>query len=125
MNTNLAPYLGFAAAAAAAILSLMSQPAHADDITIDPTPFVSTASRAEVRAGTIKSPRTDTYSEWGSQYNEQRPFKSAQTSAEARAEYLRNRDSVHELTAEDSGSNYLLMGRKARSPQSVMGAPGR
>jgi hypothetical protein len=125
MKTNLAPYLGFAAAAAAAMLALTYQPAHADDITIDPTRFVSTANRADVRSDFIKYHPADGYSEWGTQQNGQTPFKSSQTSAQARSEYLQDRGRVHQLTAEDSGSTYLLMGRKPRTPESVMGASAR
>ncbi len=74
MKRNLASALaiGATAAAAIAIAALGSGKAYADDITIDPTPFVSTKTRAEVRAEFMGQPAlvTAAGSEWTLQHNQ-------------------------------------------------------
>lgn len=123
MNPQLQAALGFALAAAAAMLVIAPQHARADDPTIDSTPFVGTLSRAEVRADYMKHPADHDYDEWNIQHNDREPFKSTLTSQEARASYLRSRDEVRQLTAEDSGSSYFK--RTPRNPATMMGAPAR
>lgn len=111
--------VGVAAVAAAAAIT--SGKAHADDITIDNSPFVSTRSRAEVRAELMDK---GGLTEWALQLNDS-PFKSSYTKGQARAEYLAARDEIHALNSEDSGSVYLgkkLLGANARA---IMGAPAR
>jgi len=99
----------------APILLLASASAMADDITIDPTPFVSTATRAEVVAelGRFKSAGR---SPWSILYNPLATFRSTKTRAEVHAEYLRSRDNVAAMNGEDSGSTLL-----ARRPAPVDG----
>ena len=69
MNRNLASILTITTTTAAAILAvaaMTSGTAYADDITVDNTPFVSTKTRAEVRAevmGQAEALRTAS-SEW-------------------------------------------------------------
>ena len=110
MNRNLASILTITTTTAAAILAvaaMTSGTAYADDITVDNTPFVSTKTRAEVRAevmGQAEALRTAS-SEW-SMNQASRP-NSAYTSAQAKADYIASRSEVHALTAEDSGSSYL------------------
>ena len=77
MNRNLASTLSITTTAAAilAVAAIASGNAYADDITIDTTPFVSTKTRAEVRAevmGQSEALRTAS-SEWSMQMNERVP----------------------------------------------------
>ena len=79
--------------------------AFADDITIDPHPFVSSASRAQVRDEMMQG-RTAA-NPWADDYNQLARFRSGLTRAEVTAEFMGSRATVHALTAEDSGSAYL------------------
>lgn len=91
----------------------------ADDITIDPTPFVSTLTRAEVRAQVAKSSLT----EWDRQYGGPHAV-SGYTRAQAREAYVAARHEVRALGGEDSGSAYLNW--KGPTPSTrAMGAPAR
>lgn len=102
------------AAAAAPIGSSL-----ADDITIDPTPFVSTLKRADVRADVARSSLT----EWERQHADAYAA-SGYTRAQARAEYLAGRRDVWALNGEDSGSASLNW--KAPPPGArAMGAAGK
>lgn len=98
MNRNyvIAAALAFAAAGSAL----------ADDITIDPNPFVSTATRAQVREDLMKY-RASGMNPWADDYNHLAAFHSGKTRAEAKAEFLASRDEVAAFTAEDSGSMYI------------------
>lgn len=107
--------VGAAAIAAAAAIT----PAHADDITIDDSPWTSTASRAEVRAQLMKS---GSITEWTMQFNESR-VKTDYARGQARAEYLAARDEVRALNGEDSGSAYL--GKTPVNARAIMGAPAQ
>ena len=80
--------------------------AFADDITIDPHPFVSTASRAEVQEE-LRRFRMAGNSPWADEYNPVAQFRSSRTRAEVTAEYMGSRDTVSAFNAEDSGSTYL------------------
>lgn len=128
MTRNLASALTFGATAAAAlaVAAIASGNAYADDITIDSTPFVSTKSRAEVRAEFLGQPQRlhAATSEWSLQHNEMPLIKSTYTSEQARAEFKASRDLVSALTAEDSGSTYFMI--KGPAPQTAaMGGPAR
>lgn len=109
MNRILASTLSITTTAAAilAVAAMASGNAYADDITIDTTPFVSTKTRAEVRAevmGQAEALRLAS-SEWS--MNQAAQPQSAYTSAQAKADYIASRSEVHALTAEDSGSSYF------------------
>jgi len=128
MNRNMATALGIAAAAAVAAVAMASGKAFADDITINNTPFVSTLSRAEVRADLLKNSRLarELASEWSMQYNNASPQgRTAYSGAQARAEYAASRDEVRQLNGEDSGSMYLSMMRSNGNATRTMGAPAR
>jgi hypothetical protein len=96
---------------AIAIAALGATAAYAGDITIDPTPFVSTRTRAEVQAQ-LAQPGPNV---WATSYNQLAQFQSQRTRAEVKAEYLAARSQVEALTAEDSGSAYLIRTRTARA----------
>jgi hypothetical protein len=111
MNRNLATVLTFVStgAAALALAAIASGNAYADDITIDPTPFVSTRTRAEVQAelmGQGEALRMAS-SEWSTQMNTATLPQSTVTRAQVKAEYIASRREVNALNAEDSGSSYL------------------
>lgn len=104
--------------AIAAISALAAGPAQADDITIDPTPFVSTQSRADVRAQIMKRAPT----EWD-RHAFEAYADSGYTRAQAREEYVTSRREVWERNAEHSGS--MPLNWKTPSPTRVMGGPAR
>lgn len=104
------------------VLAAAATSAFADDITIDTTPFVSTKSRAEVRAQLLeRGPNV-----WSTQYNPLAQFSADRSRAEVVAEYLASRREVAALTAEDSGSAYLVRNRDARAQAvRLAGQPAR
>lgn len=114
MNRKLASALSITVTAAASLAAaaIASGNAYADDITIDTTPFVSTKTRAEVRAGAMGPSLTSAASEWAMQMNDATTPRSAYTRAQARAEYISARDEVNSRNAEDSGSSYLATLRR-------------
>jgi hypothetical protein len=112
MNRNIASALATGttiAAAALAAVAITAGNAYADDITIDPTPFVSTRSRAEVRAELLDQPELTrtAASEWAMQQDSPHA-KSTYTSEQAKAEYKVSRQFVSALNSEDSGSAYFM-----------------
>ena len=78
----------------------------ADDITIDPHPFVSTKSRAEVMQE-FRQHRQAGVSPWADHYDQLAGFQSGRTRADVRAEFLASREAATALSSEDSGSSYL------------------
>lgn len=98
MNRHLIIALTLACGAAANVF--------ADDITVDPNPFVSTASRAEVREE-LAAFRGAGVNPWADEYDQLSPFRGARTRAEVRAEFLGGRAAVGAFSGEDSGSMYL------------------
>ena len=99
MNRKLAVSLVVALAAAGPVL--------ADDITIDPHPFVSTLTRAQVQQE-LREFRQAGVNPWADDYNPVPAFRSARTRAQVTAEFLAERDAVAALNSEDSGSSYLI-----------------
>jgi uncharacterized protein DUF4148 len=97
MNRNTAIALVLAAAASSSF---------ADDITINKTPFTSTATRADVQAE-LNASRQSRVNPWSNQYNPLAQFSSKRTRAEVAAEYISAREQVAALNGEDSGSAYL------------------
>jgi hypothetical protein len=99
MNRNIAIALVLAAAAGTSF---------ADDITIDTTPFTSTATRAEVQAE-LQVFKQSGVNPWSNRYNPLAQFSSQRTRAAVTAEYIHARDRVAAFTGEDSGSAYLAV----------------
>lgn len=80
--------------------------AFADDITIDPNPFVSTMTRAQVREDLRQFQASGT-NPWADDYNQLAGLSGSATRAEARADFLASRKMVAAFSGEDSGSSYL------------------
>jgi len=108
MNSYYALALVLAAAAAGNV--------RADDITIDPHPFVASASRAEVMAD-LQQFRHSGVNPWADDYNQLAQEHGMKTRAEVKAEFLADRDQSAALCSEDSGSSYLARVAGARSHQ--------
>ena len=119
MNHRIASAFTFTSTVAVATVAaaLLSSNAFADDITIDTTPFVSTKTRAEVRAEVMshRDQLTAAGGEWAGQQNEQRPFQSAYTVEQVRSEYKAARNEVRMMNGEDSGSSYIAQQRAAHT----------
>lgn len=98
MNRNLAIAIALGCATCGA--------AFADDITVDPTPFVSTASRAEVLEE-LRQSRVAGVNPWADDYNQLAHFRGTMTREQVTDDFLATRDSVAAFAAEDSGSSYL------------------
>jgi hypothetical protein len=111
MNRILATTLTFVStgAAALALAAIASGTAYADDITIDSTPFVSSRTRAEVRAEVMGQGEAlrMANSEWSTQMNTAHLPQSTLTRAQVRQEYISTRRAVNAFNSEDSGSSYL------------------
>lgn len=84
----------------------------AGDITVDPNPFVSTASRAQVREelAAFRHGGVDPYAD---SYNQLSQFHGGLTRSEVKAEFRAGRNEAEAFSGEDSGSIYLA--RKART----------
>lgn len=80
--------------------------AFADDITIDPVPFVSTASRAQVQEE-LRQFRAAGVDPWSDSYNALAGFKSSLSRGNVMAEFSASRGEVAAFAGEDSGSTYL------------------
>jgi hypothetical protein len=80
--------------------------AFADDITVDATPFTSTASRAQVQAE-LQQFRQSGVNPWAQTYNPLAQFSSNVTRAQVTAGYIASRDAVAAFGSEDSGAAYL------------------
>ncbi|MGJ0223464.1 DUF4148 domain-containing protein [Streptococcus pyogenes] len=80
--------------------------ARADDITVDPFPFVPSKSRAEVQAE-LQAFKRSGVDPWARNYDPLRHFQSSRTRAQVTAEFLRERDAVAAMNGEDSGSRYI------------------
>lgn len=104
----------------ALVLAATGSVAFADDITIDTTPFVSTATRAEVKAeqAAFEASGRDP---WAREYNPLADFQAQRSRDEVRAEYLRSRDRVDAFTGEDSGSAFLAVRPEAVAATHVVG----
>jgi len=102
MNRNFALIAVFAATAATS--------AFADDITIDPTPFVSTRARAEVQAE-LAQYKQEGVNPWSISYNPLKYFHSAKSRDEVQQEFVASRELVHAMNGEDSGSSWLAAHR--------------
>jgi hypothetical protein len=129
MNRKLASALTIATMAAAvlAFAAIASGKAYADDITTDNTPFVSSKTRAEVRAEVMGQSELlrIASSEWSTQLNEAPQPKNAYTREQAKAEYIAARNEVNARNAEDSGSSSFEALPRRMGPRVVMAGPAR
>jgi hypothetical protein len=91
----------------------------ADDITIDNTPFTSTATRAQVRSE-LQQFRAAGVNTLADDYQPLQQFRSTKTRAEVTAEFLRSRDAVAAFTGEDSGSFYLSQQKGRAVPAATL-----
>lgn len=91
----------------------------AESYTEHNTPFVSSASRAEVSAQ-LAQQGVDPSS---NRYNPLAQFRSTRTRAEVVAEYVAGRNVVNALTGEDSGSAYLAGGATVTGQARFAGKP--
>lgn len=89
--------------------------ARADDITIDPHPFVSTRTAAEVQHE-LQQYKAAGVNPWASSYNPLAGFRSSKTRAQVTAEFLAARAEVSALGGEDSGSAYLTAHARRAAP---------
>jgi hypothetical protein len=129
MNRRLASTLTITTTAAAvfAVAAIASGNAYADDITIDPTPFVGSKSRADVRAEVMGQSGAlgNASSEWSMQLNGPAQPNSAYTREAAQAEYIASRDEVNARNAEDGGSSHFATPPRSTDRTVVMGGPAR
>jgi hypothetical protein len=127
MKHNFASFLTVTTTAAAvlAVAAIASGNAYADDITIDTTPFVSTKTRAEVRAEVLGQSMTSASSEWATQLNHVPQLDSGYTREQARAEYIAARDEVMARNAEDSGSSYFAALRRGMDSDVITAGTAR
>jgi hypothetical protein len=101
MNRNIAISLLVLAGASSAF---------ADDITVDSTPFVSSASRAQVQSE-LQQSRQSGVNPWAQDYNQLAEFRSAKSRGEVAGEYIRSRGEAAAFVAEDSGS--VMLGQRS------------
>lgn len=99
MNRTLALALSLACAAAVA-------PVRADDITVDPNPFISAKTRAEVMED-LRQYQQAGINPWADDYNHLAQAPSSLTRAEVTAEFMASRNAVAAFSGEDSGSSYM------------------
>jgi hypothetical protein len=113
------------ALAAVAAGAAMTNNAYAETPTIDNTHFVSTRTRAEVRAEITPGLLSAAGAEWGYQ-NERAPqVSSGLTRAQAQAQFQASREQVNALNSEDSGSSYLARHAASRTAPMVMAGSNR
>lgn len=105
MNNRTVSFIAFAAVAAAAAAA---SPAFAHEITMEPYPFVSTMSRAEVRAG-LDQHRAGGVNPWADDHDQLRSFQGSRSRADVVGEYLAERQLVAAMSGEDSGSMHLAL----------------
>src|SRR6476661_5333204 len=78
----------------------------AGEITVDPEPFVSVASRAQVQEE-LRQFRQAGVNPWADEYNPVAHFRSSLSRSGVKADYMASRDSAAAFSGEDSGSSYL------------------
>jgi hypothetical protein len=120
--TTLAAVAAVAAAAVAAIVSPKAANA-AGDISVDPVPFVSSTSRAQVREQLLEFPASGGDGE-GTYAATLTQGHGAVNRVDLRDEYKASRDEVNAMGGEDSGSTYLKSHAAAANPAAIMGGPG-
>ncbi len=105
-----------------AIAAASANVAFADDITIDPHPFVPSLTRSEVQAQ-LQQYKGSGVNPWATSYNPIAGFHSARTRAEVTAEYIAARDEVAALNGEDSGASWLAAQARRTVPPVLAQAP--
>jgi hypothetical protein len=118
MNRKIASLLVLAATAAAGSAFAESP------LAVQPDPFTSTRTRAEVQAE-LHAYKQAGVNPWSISYNPLRSFKSAATREQVVADYIAARDQVAAISGEDSGSAYFSRQAGARQGASttVAGQP--
>jgi hypothetical protein len=111
--------------AAIAAAAAITNSAYAETPTIDNTPFVSSRTRAEVRAEITPGLLSAAGGELAFQSGSTPHFSSGMTRAQARAQYLAGRDEVSALSSEDSGSSYIARQTASRTVPMLMAGSNR
>ena len=112
--------------ALAAALSLAGLSAHAE--TPDPSGQLaaragsSLLTRAQVRAE-LRAFQQQGVNPWADEYDQLAAFRSSRTRTEVTTEFLRSREEVEAMTAEDSGSRYLAARKVLESLPVLAGTP--
>jgi hypothetical protein len=88
------------------LLACTGAVAYADDITMDPVPFTSALTRAQVMQD-LRQYRQAGVNPWADDYNQLAQFRSSLSREQVLAEFMLTRDSVAALGGEDSGSMYM------------------
>ena len=91
---------------AAAIACVAAGNAFADDITIDPHPFVSTLTRAQVQEE-LREFQASGVNPWSALYDPIARMRPVNSRVQVVSDYLQSREMVAAFTSEDSGSSYL------------------
>jgi hypothetical protein len=94
-------------ALAMALVFVAGGPALADDITVDPHPFVSTATRAQVLQDLHQFQQAGA-NPWADDYDQLAQHPGTMTRSEVTAGFLGARNEVAAFTGEDSGSGFLV-----------------
>jgi hypothetical protein len=89
-----------------AIAAASTSVAFADDITVVTHPFTGSLTRAEVQSQ-LQQYKAAGVNPWSTSYNPLARLQSNRTRADVTADYLRSRNEVAALNAEDSGSALL------------------
>jgi hypothetical protein len=103
-------------ALALALVFVAGGNALADDITVDPHTFVSTASRTQVREA-LRQYQQAGVNPWADDYDHIAHASRTMTRADVTAGYMASRSHVAAFSGEDSGSGFLARVAAAR-PQS-------
>jgi hypothetical protein len=106
----------------AIVIAAAAGTSFADDITVETTPFVSTATRAQVQAE-LQQFKKSGVNPSSNRYNPLARFSGERTRAEVTAEYNGARDQVAAFTGEDSGSAYLAAHDDVAVSTSIAGQP--
>ena len=92
----------------------------AETPTVETSPFVSTATRAQVQEDLLHF-RLAGVNPWADDHDPLAQFRSSMTRSEVIADFLASRTAVAAFSGEDSGSNYLArMHGPARHPDSEL-----
>lgn len=98
-------------------------PSLAGDISIEPNPFVSTASRAQVQED-LRQYRIAGINPWADDHDPLAHFRSTMTRAQVMAEFHGSRNEVAAFTGEDSGSIHLAQANGAPAQRAIILASG-